>query len=211
MNMSEYQEAHTVSLLKGAPPGYVGYGEGGVLTEAVRRRPYSVVLLDEFEKAHPDVHKLFFQVFDKGRMEDGEGREIDFSNTLILLTTNVGTELITRMCGAGHEASSPVPSPEDIAQALREPLLEAFAPALLGRVAVIPYYPLDEAMLDAVIRLQLARIGRRIGERHRVSFRVRRRGRRPDRATLHGTRERGPHDRRNSDQHRAAARERGIP
>ncbi|WP_250454713.1 type VI secretion system ATPase TssH [Caballeronia sp. ATUFL_M2_KS44] len=166
VNMSEYQEAHTVSLLKGAPPGYVGYGEGGVLTEAVRRRPYSVVLLDEFEKAHPDVHKLFFQVFDKGRMEDGEGREIDFSNTLILLTTNVGTELITHLCGGRHEA----PSPEDIARALREPLLEAFPPALLGRVAVIPYYPLDAAMLDAIIRLQLARIGRRIGERHRVSF-----------------------------------------
>ncbi|MBC8635889.1 type VI secretion system ATPase TssH [Caballeronia sp. EK] len=166
VNMSEYQEAHTVSLLKGAPPGYVGYGEGGVLTEAVRRRPYSVVLLDEFEKAHPDVHKLFFQVFDKGRMEDGEGREIDFSNTLILLTTNVGTELITDLCGGGREA----PSPEEIARALREPLLEAFPPALLGRVAVIPYYPLDEAMLDAVIRLQLARIGRRIGERQRVSF-----------------------------------------
>jgi len=168
VNMSEYQEAHTVSLLKGAPPGYVGYGEGGVLTEAVRRRPYSVVLLDEFEKAHPDVHKLFFQVFDKGRMEDGEGREIDFSNTLILLTTNVGTELITHLCsgGEGHEA----PSPEEIARALREPLLDAFSPALLGRVAVIPYYPLDDAMLDAVIRLQLARIGRRIGERHRVSF-----------------------------------------
>jgi type VI secretion system protein VasG len=166
VNMSEYQEAHTVSLLKGAPPGYVGYGEGGVLTEAVRRRPYSVVLLDEFEKAHPDVHKLFFQVFDKGRMEDGEGREIDFSNTLILLTTNVGTELITHLCGGGREA----PSPEDIARSLREPLLEAFPPALLGRVAVIPYYPLDEAMLDAVIRLQLARIGRRIGERQRVSF-----------------------------------------
>jgi type VI secretion system protein VasG len=166
VNMSEYQEAHTVSLLKGAPPGYVGYGEGGVLTEAVRRRPYSVVLLDEFEKAHPDVHKLFFQVFDKGRMEDGEGREIDFSNTLILLTTNVGTELITDLCGGGREA----PPPEDIARSLREPLLEAFPPALLGRVAVIPYYPLDEAMLDAVIRLQLARIGRRIGERQRVSF-----------------------------------------
>ncbi|GJH15918.1 type VI secretion system ATPase TssH [Caballeronia novacaledonica] len=166
VNMSEYQEAHTVSLLKGAPPGYVGYGEGGVLTEAVRRRPYSVVLLDEFEKAHPDVHKLFFQVFDKGRMEDGEGREIDFSNTLILLTTNVGTELITHLCGGGREA----PSPEEIARSLREPLLEAFPPALLGRVAVIPYYPLDEAMLDAVIRLQLARIGRRIGERQRVSF-----------------------------------------
>jgi type VI secretion system protein VasG len=165
VNMSEYQEAHTVSLLKGAPPGYVGYGEGGVLTEAVRRRPYSVVLLDEFEKAHPDVHKLFFQVFDKGRMEDGEGREIDFSNTLILLTTNVGTELITRLCGAKD-----TPSPDAIAQALREPLVEAFPPALLGRVAVIPYYPLDDAMLDAVIRLQLARIGRRVGERHRVNF-----------------------------------------
>ncbi|SAL80417.1 Clp protease ATPase [Caballeronia arvi] len=165
VNMSEYQEAHTVSLLKGAPPGYVGYGEGGVLTEAVRRRPYSVVLLDEFEKAHPDVHKLFFQVFDKGRMEDGEGREIDFSNTLILLTTNVGTELITQLCGGRQ-----VPSPEEIARALRTPLLDAFPPALLGRVAVIPYYPLDDAMLDAVIRLQLARIGRRIAEQHRVSF-----------------------------------------
>ncbi|MCC8402948.1 type VI secretion system ATPase TssH [Paraburkholderia sp. MMS20-SJTN17] len=166
VNMSEYQEAHTASLLKGAPPGYVGYGEGGVLTEAVRRRPYSVVLLDEFEKAHPDVHKLFFQVFDKGRMEDGEGREIDFSNTLILLTTNVGTELITHLCGGGREA----PAPEEIARALRTPLLEAFPPALLGRVAVIPYYPLDDAMLDAVIRLQLARIGRRIAQQYRVSF-----------------------------------------
>ncbi|SAK84525.1 Clp protease ATPase [Caballeronia catudaia] len=165
VNMSEYQEAHTVSLLKGAPPGYVGYGEGGVLTEAVRRRPYSVVLLDEFEKAHPDVHKLFFQVFDKGRMEDGEGREIDFSNTLILLTTNVGTELITHLCGGRQ-----MPSPDEIARALRTPLLDAFPPALLGRVAVIPYYPLDGAMLDAVIRLQLARIGRRIAEQHRVSF-----------------------------------------
>jgi len=166
VNMSEYQEAHTVSLLKGAPPGYVGYGEGGVLTEAVRRRPYSVVLLDEFEKAHPDVHKLFFQVFDKGRMEDGEGREIDFSNTLILLTTNVGTELITRLCGEARQA----PSPEEIGEALRGPLLDAFPAALLGRIAVIPYYPLDDAMLDAVIRLQLARIGRRVEARYRVDF-----------------------------------------
>jgi type VI secretion system protein VasG len=166
LNMSEYQEAHTVSLLKGAPPGYVGYGEGGALTEAVRRRPYSVVLLDEFEKAHSDVHKLFFQVFDKGRMEDGEGREIDFSNTLILLTTNVGTELITHLCDGERQA----PSPEEIARALRTPLLDVFPPALLGRVAVIPYYPLDGAMLDAVIRLQLARIGRRISGQHRVSF-----------------------------------------
>lgn len=137
-----------------------------MLTEAVRRRPYSVVLLDEFEKAHPDVHKLFFQVFDKGRMEDGEGREIDFSNTLILLTTNVGTELITRLCGGVRRA----PSPEEIAQALRTPLLDAFPPALLGRVTVIPYYPLDAAMLDAIIRLQLARIGRRIEARYRVGF-----------------------------------------
>ncbi|WP_159965163.1 AAA family ATPase, partial [Caballeronia terrestris] len=158
--------AHTVSSLKGAPPGYVGYGEGGVLTEAVRRRPYSVVLLDEFEKAHPDVHELFFQVFDKGRMEDGEGRQIDFRNTLILLTTNVGTELIARLCNGAHA----VPQPEEIARALRSPLVDVFPPALLGRVAVIPYYPLDDTMLDAVIRLQLARIERRIAERHRVAF-----------------------------------------
>ena len=166
VNMSEYQEAHTVSSLKGAPPGYVGYGEGGVLTEAVRRRPYSVVLLDEFEKAHPDVHELFFQVFDKGRMEDGEGRQIDFRNTLILLTTNVGTELITRMCGNPDST----PSPEQIARALRTPLVEVFPPALLGRVAVIPYYPLDDAMLDTIIRLQLSRIERRIVEQHGVRF-----------------------------------------
>ena len=166
VNMSEYQEAHTVSSLKGAPPGYVGYGEGGVLTEAVRRRPYSVVLLDEFEKAHPDVHELFFQVFDKGRMEDGEGRQIDFRNTLILLTTNVGTELITRMCGNPDST----PSPEHVARALRAPLVEVFPPALLGRVAVIPYYPLDDAMLDAIIRLQLSRIERRVVEQHGVAF-----------------------------------------
>ncbi|SAK86202.1 Clp protease ATPase [Caballeronia arationis] len=166
VNMSEYQEAHTVSSLKGAPPGYVGYGEGGVLTEAVRRRPYSVVLLDEFEKAHPDVHELFFQVFDKGRMEDGDGRQIDFRHTLILLTTNVGTELVTRLCGDARET----PAPEVIARALRAPLVEVFPPALLGRVVVIPYYPLDDTMLDAVIRLQLARIERRIAERHRVTF-----------------------------------------
>jgi type VI secretion system protein VasG len=166
VNMSEYQEAHAVSTLKGAPPGYVGYGEGGVLTEAVRRRPYSVVLLDEFEKAHPDVHELLFQVFDKGRMEDGEGRQIDFRNTLILLTTNVGTELITHLC-ANPDST---PSPEQLARALRAPLVEAFPPALLGRVAVIPYYPLDDAMLDAIIRLQLSRIERRIVEQHGVSF-----------------------------------------
>src|SRR5882672_5147543 len=136
INMSEFQEAHTVSTLKGAPPGYVGYGEGGVLTEAVRRRPYSVVLLDEVEKAHPDVHEIFFQVFDKGWMEDGEGRVIDFKNTLILLTSNVGSDLIMNMC----KDPELMPDPEGIAKALREPLLKVFPPALLGRLVTIPYY-----------------------------------------------------------------------
>jgi len=167
INMSEYQEAHTVSTLKGAPPGYVGYGEGGVLTEAVRRRPYSVVLLDEVEKAHPDVHEIFFQVFDKGWMEDAEGRYIDFRNTLILLTTNVGTDLIVGMC----KDPELMPEPEGIAQALREPLLKVFPPALLGRLVVIPYYPLSDATLVAIIRLQLDRIGKRIAENHKVAFR----------------------------------------
>jgi type VI secretion system protein VasG len=166
INMSEYQEAHTVSTLKGAPPGYVGYGEGGVLTEAVRRRPYSVVLLDEIEKAHPDVHELFFQVFDKGWMEDGEGRVIDFKNTLILLTTNAGTELIARLC-ADRAA---MPAPHDIATALRAPLLQVFPPALLGRVVTIPYYPLSDEMLGAIIRLQLGRIEKRIADGHKIPF-----------------------------------------
>lgn len=166
INMSEYQEAHTVSTLKGAPPGYVGYGEGGVLTEAVRRRPYSVVLLDEVEKAHPDVHEIFFQVFDKGWMEDGEGRVIDFKNTLILLTTNAGTDLISGLC------SDPdlMPEPEGIAKALREPLLKVFPPALLGRLVVIPYYPLNDEMIGAIARLQLGRIKKRIAESHKVPF-----------------------------------------
>ncbi|HEX3382672.1 MAG TPA: type VI secretion system ATPase TssH, partial [Paraburkholderia sp.] len=166
INMSEYQEAHTVSSLKGAPPGYVGYGEGGVLTEAVRRRPYSVVLLDEVEKAHPDVHELFFQVFDKGWMEDGEGRVIDFKNTLILLTTNVGTDLITSLC----KDPELMPEPEGIAKALREPLLKVFPPALLGRVVVIPYFPLSDEMLGAIIRLQLGRIEKRIRVSHKIPF-----------------------------------------
>ncbi|WKJ90881.1 type VI secretion system ATPase TssH [Methylomonas montana] len=166
INMSEYQEAHTVSTLKGAPPGYVGYGEGGVLTEAVRRRPYSVVLLDEVEKAHPDVHEIFFQVFDKGWMEDGEGRVIDFKNTLILLTTNAGTELIAGLC-ADPEL---MPEPEGIAKALREPLLKVFPPALLGRLVVIPYYPLTDEMIGAIARLQLGRIKKRIAESHKVPF-----------------------------------------
>jgi type VI secretion system protein VasG len=166
INMSEYQEAHTVSTLKGAPPGYVGYGEGGVLTEAVRRRPYSVVLLDEVEKAHPDVHEIFFQVFDKGWMEDGEGRVIDFKNTLILLTTNAGTELITKLC----KDPELMPDAEGIAKALREPLLKVFPPALLGRLVTIPYYPLNDQMIGAIVRLQLRRIEKRIRDNHKVPF-----------------------------------------
>jgi type VI secretion system protein VasG len=166
INMSEFQEAHTVSTLKGAPPGYVGYGEGGILTEAVRRRPYSVVLLDEVEKAHPDVHEIFFQVFDKGWMEDGEGRHINFKNTLILLTSNVGSELIMNMC----KDPELVPDAEGIAKALREPLLKVFPAALLGRVVVIPYYPLSDDMLGAIIRLQLGRIQRRVKENHKIPF-----------------------------------------
>ena len=166
INMSEFQEAHTVSTLKGAPPGYVGYGEGGILTEAVRRRPYSVVLLDEVEKAHPDVHEIFFQVFDKGWMEDGEGRIIDFKNTLILLTTNAGTDLITSMC----QDPDLMPEPEGIAKALREPLLKIFPPALLGRLVVIPYYPLNDEMIGAIARLQLGRIEKRVRSNYRVPF-----------------------------------------
>jgi type VI secretion system protein VasG len=166
INMSEYQEAHTVSTLKGAPPGYVGYGEGGVLTEAVRRRPYSVVLLDEVEKAHPDVHELFFQVFDKGVMEDGEGRMIDFRNTLILLTTNAGTDLIAGLC----KDPDLMPDADGMAKALREPLLKLFPPALLGRLVAIPYYPLSDAMLGQIVTLQLDRIKRRIEDRYRIPF-----------------------------------------
>ena len=166
INMSEFQEAHTVSTLKGSPPGYVGYGEGGVLTEAVRRRPYSVVLLDEVEKAHPDVHEIFFQVFDKGWMEDGEGRVIDFKNTLILLTTNVGSELIMNMC----KDPALLPDPEGIAKALREPMLKTFPAALLGRMVTIPYYPLSDEMIGNIARLQLRRITKRIHESHKVPF-----------------------------------------
>src|SRR5271166_2974451 len=165
INMSEFQEAHTVSTLKGAPPGYVGYGEGGRLTEAVRRRPYSVVLLDEIEKAHPDVHEIFFQVFDKGVMEDGTGRRVDFKNTLILLTTNVGTEIIMR--AAGSEAP---PDPEALTAQLRPALIEVFPPALLGRIVTIPYYPLSPDMLAGIVRLQLGRIGRRIEDNHKAKF-----------------------------------------
>ncbi len=166
INMSEFQEAHTVSTLKGAPPGYVGYGEGGVLTEAVRRRPYSVVLLDEVEKAHPDVHEMFFQVFDKGWMEDGEGRFIDFKNTIILLTTNAGSDLIMNMCKDPDLA----PGVEDLAKALRAPLLKVFPPALLGRLVVVPYYPLSDVMLRSIIKLQLNRVVKRVAENQDITL-----------------------------------------
>ncbi len=165
INMSEFQESHTVSTLKGAPPGYVGYGEGGVLTEAVRRRPYSVVLLDEIEKAHPDVHEIFYQVFDKGSMEDGQGTHIDFRNTVILLTSNVGSDVTVRACSGPTRAE-----PEAVAEALRKPLLEAFPAALLGRMVVIPYYPLDDEMISNIVRLQLGRIEQRVSQSYAVPF-----------------------------------------
>ncbi|MBP2161027.1 MULTISPECIES: type VI secretion system ATPase TssH [Asticcacaulis] len=166
INMSEFQEAHTVSTLKGAPAGYVGYGQGGVLTEAVRRRPYSVVLLDEVEKAHPDVHEMFFQVFDKGFMNDSEGRHIDFKNTLILLTSNVGTDLITTL----SEDEEMKPDPESLADALRPELLKVFPPALLGRLLVLPYFPLSPKMLQGIVKLQIDRVKKRIQENHGIAF-----------------------------------------
>ena len=168
INMSEFQEAHTVSTLKGAPAGYVGYGQGGVLTEAVRRRPYSVVLLDEVEKAHPDVHEMFFQVFDKGFMNDAEGRHIDFRNTIILLTSNVGTDLIMSL----SEDEETAPDAEGLAAALRPELLKVFPPALLGRLLVLPYYPLGPEMLAGIVRLQLGRIEKRIADNHGITLEI---------------------------------------
>ena len=164
INMSEFQEAHTVSTLKGSPPGYVGYGEGGVLTEAVRRRPYSVVLLDEVEKAHPDVLELFYQVFDKGKMEDGEGREIDFKNTIIILTTNACTDQMMKLC-ADKET---MPTAEGIIKAMRPELNKIFKPAFLGRMVLIPYYPIREDSLKLIIELKLGRIQKRIEENHKI-------------------------------------------
>ncbi|TGV14965.1 type VI secretion system ATPase TssH [Mesorhizobium sp. M8A.F.Ca.ET.173.01.1.1] len=158
INMSEFQEAHTVSTLKGAPPGYVGYGKGGILTEAVRRKPYSVILLDEVEKAHPDVHEIFFQVFDKGMMDDSEGRRIDFKNTLILLTSNVGSEVIMDRTKNGTLRAGL----DDLDTALRSPLLKVFPAAFLGRVVTIPYYPLSDSMIEAITRHQFAKIARRL-------------------------------------------------
>jgi type VI secretion system protein VasG len=166
INMSEFQEAHTVSTLKGSPPGYVGYGEGGVLTEAVRRRPYSVVLLDEVEKAHPDVLELFFQVFDKGMMEDGEGREIDFKNTIIILTSNAGTETLMKLMADPETA----PSPEGLVKALKPELDKIFKPAFLGRMVIIPYFPVRDEALKTIVRLKLAKIQRRLLENHKVTL-----------------------------------------
>jgi type VI secretion system protein VasG len=162
INMSEYQEAHTVSSLKGSPPGYVGYGEGGVLTEAVRRRPYSVVLLDEVEKAHPDVMELFFQVFDKGVLEDGEGRRIDFKNTVIILTSNVGSDMIMKLCADPETA----PDAEGLLEAVRPDLLNAFPAALLGRLVQIPYFPISPEVLRVIIELKLGHIVKRVKANH---------------------------------------------
>lgn len=166
INMSEYQEAHTVSGLKGSPPGYVGYGEGGVLTEAVRKRPYSVVLLDEVEKAHPDVMELFYQVFDKGVLEDGEGRRIDFKNTLIILTSNLGTDLIMKLC-ADEET---MPDSQGLAEMLRPELLKHFKPAFLGRLKIVPYFPITDTNMRLIVRLKLDRIARRMQENRNISF-----------------------------------------
>jgi type VI secretion system protein VasG len=168
INMSEYQEAHTVSGLKGSPPGYVGYGEGGVLTEAVRRKPYSVVLLDEIEKAHPDVLELFFQVFDKGVLDDAEGREVDFRNTIIILTSNVASQTIMQSCL--NKDGTEMPDVDALSEAIRPQLYKAFKPAFIGRMKVIPYYPLPDDTLADIIRLKLDKIGKRIEANHRATF-----------------------------------------
>ncbi len=166
INMSEFKEEHKVSLLMGSPPGYVGYGEGGVLTEAVRRRPYSVVLLDEMEKAHPGVQDIFYQVFDKGSLRDGEGRDIDFKNTLILMTSNAGTDLIMKLCADPETC----PEPAALAEALHPELLKTFKPAFLGRVTMVPYFPLSDEVMRQIVVLQLDRIARRVAENHRAKF-----------------------------------------
>jgi len=168
INMSEYQEAHSVSGLKGSPPGYVGYGEGGVLTEAVRRNPYSVVLLDEAEKAHPDVLELFFQVFDKGVLDDAEGRQIDFRNTIIILTSNAGSSQLMSACL--NKPVSELPTPEQLAQLLRPALMKHFKPAFLGRLTVVPFYPIRDEVLSNIIRLKLSRIGARVLANHKAQF-----------------------------------------
>ena len=166
INMSEFKEEHKVSLLMGSPPGYVGYGEGGVLTEAVRRKPYSVVLLDEMEKAHPGVQDIFYQVFDKGTLKDGEGRDINFKNTVILMTTNAGTDMIKSLCGDPDTT----PDPEAFGKALFPELLKTFKPAFLGRLSVVPFYPLNDAVMKMIIKLKLGKIAKRIGENYKAGF-----------------------------------------
>ena len=165
INMSEFQEPHSVSSLKGAPPGYVGYGKGGVLTEAVRRRPYSVVLLDEMEKAHPDVLEVFFQVFDKGSMEDGEGVTIDFKNTLILLTSNAAQDVITHACRGGLR-----PSMSELTDLLRPALLKEFSPAFLGRMVLVPYFPLGDEQISNIVKLKLQKLVERFASNHHAKL-----------------------------------------
>jgi type VI secretion system protein VasG len=166
INMSEFKEEHKVSLLMGSPPGYVGYGEGGVLTEAVRRRPYSVILLDEMEKAHPGVQDIFYQVFDKGAMKDGEGRDIDFKNTVIIMTSNAGTDMVMKLC-ADPETR---PDADKLGEAIRPELLKVFKPAFLGRVTVIPYFPLADDVLRGICELKLAAIRRRVEANYKARF-----------------------------------------
>jgi type VI secretion system protein VasG len=168
INMSEYQEAHSVSGLKGSPPGYVGYGEGGVLTEAVRRNPYSVVLLDEVEKAHGDVLELFFQVFDKGVMDDAEGRQIDFRNTIIIMTSNVASSQVMQACL--NKPAAELPTPAELAELVRPWLMKQFKPAFLGRLAVVPFYPINDDVLASIIRLKLERIRQRVAANHQAQF-----------------------------------------
>ena len=166
INMSEFKEEHKVSLLMGSPPGYVGYGEGGVLTEAVRRKPYSVVLLDEVEKAHPGVQDIFYQVFDKGSLKDGEGRDIDFKNTVIIMTTNAGTDLIKSLC-ADDET---MPDPDGFLEAVFPELLKTFKPAFLGRTSVIPFYPLSDEVMTKIVRLKLGKVQRRVADSYGAKF-----------------------------------------
>ena len=166
INMTEFKEEHKVSLLMGSPPGYVGYGEGGILTEAVRRRPYSVILLDEMEKAHPGVQDVFFQVFDKGNMKDGEGRDIDFKNTVLIMTSNAGTELIDKLFADPETA----PDAAGLAEALRPELMKYFKPAFLGRVTIVPYFPLAEDVIRQIVRLQLNKIAQRVRDAYKASF-----------------------------------------
>ncbi|MEM9828028.1 MAG: AAA family ATPase, partial [Planctomycetota bacterium] len=166
INMSEFKEEHKVALLMGSPPGYVGYGEGGVLTEAVRRKPYSVLLLDEMEKAHPGVQDVFYQVFDKGNMKDGEGRDIDFKNTVIIMTTNAGTDLIKSLCADPDTA----PMPDAFIEAVFPELLKTFKPAFLGRLSIIPYYPLSPDVMRMIIQLKLNKVGSRIRDAYAADF-----------------------------------------